>query len=110
MSALFVRLQYLLPHHLLCRIVYALTRSRVPWLKNYLIAAFMRAYRPHMGDALQPEPLRYASFNAFFTRALQAGARPIDPDPRRLVAVFSPPFSAPKLSADLQRVATAARL
>ena len=28
----------------------------------------------------------------------------------RLVAVFSPPFSAPKLSADLQRVATAARL
>jgi len=86
MSALFVRLQYLLPHHLLCRIVYALTRSRVPWLKNYLIAAFMRAYRPHMGDALQPEPLRYASFNAFFTRALQAGARPIDPDPRRLVS------------------------
>jgi protein SCO1 len=28
----------------------------------------------------------------------------------RLVAVFSPPFSAPKLSADLRRVAAAARL
>ncbi|MGH8232204.1 MAG: SCO family protein, partial [Steroidobacteraceae bacterium] len=28
----------------------------------------------------------------------------------RLVAVFSPPFSAPKLSADLHRVATDARL
>jgi phosphatidylserine decarboxylase len=86
MSALLVRLQYLLPHHLLCRVVYALTRSRVPWLKNYLIAAFMRAYRPQMSDALQPEPLRYASFNAFFTRALQPGARPIDPDPRRIVS------------------------
>jgi phosphatidylserine decarboxylase len=86
MSALFVRLQYLLPHHLLCRIVYALTRSRLPWLKNYLIAAFMRAYRPQMSDALQPEPLRYASFNDFFTRALQAGARPIDPDPRRILS------------------------
>jgi len=28
----------------------------------------------------------------------------------RLVAVFSPPFSAPKLTADLRRVAAAARL
>ena len=86
MSALFVRLQYLLPHHLLCRIVHALSRSRIRWLKNSLIDAFMRAYRPHMADALEPEPLRYPSFNAFFTRALRADARPIDPDPRRVVS------------------------
>jgi phosphatidylserine decarboxylase len=85
MSALFVRLQYLLPHHLLCRIVYLLTRARTPWLKNLLIDAFMRGYRPYMADALEPEPRRYPSFNAFFTRALRPGARPIDPDPRRLV-------------------------
>ena len=86
MSALFARLQYLLPHHLLCRVVYALTRSRVPWLKNALIGAFTRAYRPRMDDALLPEPRSYASFNAFFTRELQPGARPIDPDPRRVVS------------------------
>jgi phosphatidylserine decarboxylase len=86
MSALFVRLQYLLPHHLLCRIAHALTRSRIRWLKNSLIDAFMRAYRPYMADALEPEPLRYPSFNAFFTRALRAGARPIDPHPRRVVS------------------------
>jgi phosphatidylserine decarboxylase len=86
MSAVFVRLQYLLPHHLLCRIVYALTRSRIRWLKNSLIGAFMRAYRPGMADAFEPEPLRYPSFNAFFTRALAAGARPIDPDPQRIVS------------------------
>jgi hypothetical protein len=53
MSGLFVRLQYLLPHHLLCRLVYALTRSRVPWLKNFLITAFMRGYRPPMAEALE---------------------------------------------------------
>ena len=29
-EGLFVTLQYLLPHHLLCRLVYALTRSRLP--------------------------------------------------------------------------------
>jgi len=43
MSAPFVWLQYLLPHHLLCRIVYALTRARATWLKNLLISVFMRA-------------------------------------------------------------------
>jgi phosphatidylserine decarboxylase len=86
MSALFVRLQYLLPHHLLCRIAYSLTRARAVWLKNLLIDAFMRGYRPYMADALEPEPRRYPSFNAFFTRALRAQARPIDPDPLRVVA------------------------
>jgi phosphatidylserine decarboxylase len=86
MSALFVTLQYLLPHHLLCRIAYALTRARTVWLKNLLIDAFMRGYRPHMADALEPEPRRYPSFNAFFTRALCLDARPIDPDPLRVVA------------------------
>jgi phosphatidylserine decarboxylase len=86
MSAPFVALQYLLPHHLLCRIVYALTRSRIGWLKNFLIAAFMRGYAPRMADALEPEPLRYPTFNAFFTRALRRDARPIDPDPLRVAS------------------------
>jgi phosphatidylserine decarboxylase len=86
MSALFVWLQYLLPHHLLCRMVHALTRARVAWLKNLLIAAFMRAYRPVMADAIEPEPRRYASFNAFFTRALRPGARPANPDPDSVVS------------------------
>jgi len=72
---MFVALQYLLPHHLLCRLVYALTRSRTRWLKNLLIGAFMRGYRPAMADAADPEPLNYESFNAFFTRALRPGAR-----------------------------------
>ncbi len=72
---MFVALQYLLPHHLLCRLVYATTRSRTRWLKNLLIDAFMRGYTPSMTDAAEPEPLNYESFNAFFTRALRPGAR-----------------------------------
>src|ERR1700676_2865801 len=94
MRALLVRLQYLLPHHLLCRIAYALTRARTPWLKNLLIAAFMRRYQPRIADALEREPLRYPSFNAFFTRALLPGARPIDPDPLRIVAPCDGTLSA----------------
>jgi phosphatidylserine decarboxylase len=84
-SRLFVTLQYLLPHHLLCRLMYALTRVRVRPFKNALIGAFCRIYRPEMSDAVQPDPRRYESFNAFFTRALNAGARPLDPDPRRIL-------------------------
>ena len=83
---MFVALQYLLPHHLLCRLVYVLTRSETRWLKNLLIRAFMRGYAPEMADALEPKPLKYRSFNAFFTRALRADARPADPDRQRIVS------------------------
>lgn len=86
MSRLFVTLQHLLPHHLLCRMIYALMRVRTRWLKNLLIGGFVRVYRPAMSDAVEPDPRRYETFNAFFTRALRADARPIDPDPRRVVS------------------------
>ena len=86
MAALFVTLQYLLPHHLLCRLVHALTRSRRPALKDRLISAFVHRYRPRLAEALEPDPHRYESFNAFFTRALAAGARAIDPQPERIVS------------------------
>jgi phosphatidylserine decarboxylase len=82
----FAALQYLLPHHLLCRLVYALTRSEQRWLKNLLIESFMRKFAPDMSDALESEPLRYRSFNAFFTRALRADARPIASEPRAIVS------------------------
>jgi phosphatidylserine decarboxylase len=80
LNRVFVALQYLLPHHLLCRLVYALTRSRSRWFKDLLIGAFMRGYRPEMADAAEPQPLNYESFNAFFTRALRPGARPAPAD------------------------------
>jgi len=86
MARLFVLLQYLLPHHLLCRVVYAVTRIRVRWVRNLLIGAFVRVYRPHMADAIEPDPKRYDSFNSFFTRALKADARPVDPEPGRIVS------------------------
>src|ERR1700761_7837604 len=86
MGRLFVTLQYLLPHHLLCRIVYALTRSRRPWLKNRLIQRFVAHFHPRMQEALEPDPLRYESFNAFFTRALRPGARTFTGDARQVLS------------------------
>jgi phosphatidylserine decarboxylase len=82
----FVALQYLLPQHLLSRLAYSLTRSRLSWLKNALIESFVDHFHPDMSEAAEPGPLKYESFNAFFTRALRADARPVDPDPAALVS------------------------
>jgi len=87
LARLSAALQYILPQHALSRLAYRLARSRLPWLKNALIGAFVHKYQPDMSDAEQPEPLAFESFNAFFTRALRADARPLDPHPR---AILSP--------------------
>ena len=85
-ARLFVALQYLLPHHFISRLAYRITRSRVPLIKNALIRSFVGHFHPEMSEAEQPDPLQYQSFNAFFTRALRAQARPCDPDPAVLVS------------------------
>jgi phosphatidylserine decarboxylase len=76
-TRLFVALQHALPQHALSRVVHALARIRSTPVKNGLIGAFVSHFRPDMADAVETDPLRYESFNAFFTRALTARARPI---------------------------------
>lgn len=70
-----------LPHHPLSRLVLRLTRVRAPVVKNTLIRAFVRGYRLDLAEAVQSDPLAFASFNDFFTRALKPSARPIAPQP-----------------------------
>jgi len=82
----FVALQHLLPQHGISRLVLAATRSRAPALKNALIRLFVRGFKPDMSDAVEREPTAYPSFNEFFTRALRAGSRPMDPDPSAVVS------------------------
>jgi phosphatidylserine decarboxylase len=83
---LFVAMQHVLPQHFLSRIVLRATRIRLRPVKNLLIKSFLRGFKPNMSEASQPNPLRYPSFNAFFTRTLRHGARPIDIDPGALVS------------------------
>ena len=83
---LFVAMQYLLPQHFLSRIVLGVTRIRLGPVKNLLIRSFVKHFKPNMSEAAQTNPLLYPSFNAFFTRHLQAGARPTDLDPTVVIA------------------------
>ena len=71
-----VLLQYLLPHRFLSRLVMWATRwTFAPW-KNFLIGRIVRAYRVDLDEAQTADFADYRHFNAFFTRALKAGARP----------------------------------
>lgn len=77
-------LQYALPHRLLSCIVRHATRwTFAPW-KNFLIRQVVRRYQVDMSDAEQTDPLAYHHFNAFFTRALKAGARPVAAGPNSI--------------------------
>lgn len=78
--------QYILPQHFLSRIVYALMRCETVWVKNLLIRLISRLAGINYAEALSPDPADYASFNAWFTRALKPGARFIDPDPHALLS------------------------
>jgi phosphatidylserine decarboxylase len=81
---LFIWFQHVLPQHALSRLVLRATRVRAPWFKNWLIRGFLRLYTIDMDDAVQPDPLRYASFNEFFTRALRPDARSLAKEPREI--------------------------
>ncbi len=70
--------QHLLPKGALTRLAGALARAEAGALSHAAIARFIAHYHVNMDEAAEPSPQGYASFNAFFTRALREGARPLD--------------------------------
>ena len=75
-----ILLQYLLPKHLVSRLVGRLAAKEGTRLPQWLIKRFIRQYKVNMSEALYENPAHYASFNDFFTRALKADARPVVED------------------------------
>ncbi len=76
-TELFIALQRLLPKHLLSRLVAKLAESKRSWIKNFLIKRAIKAFDIDMQEAVSDQLGNYENFNAFFTRELKAGARPI---------------------------------
>ncbi|SDQ39436.1 archaetidylserine decarboxylase [Pseudoxanthomonas sp. CF125] len=83
--SLVTRLTYLLPHRLMSSLARRLAYSSSPRTKQWLIDTVTRKFGVDLSEAAQPDPKAYPTFNAFFTRALKAGARVPDPDPRALL-------------------------
>jgi phosphatidylserine decarboxylase len=69
------------PRRLLTELAGRIASAQAGAFTHWMIRRFCVRYRVDMREALQPDPGAYPSFNAFFTRALQAGSRPIAETP-----------------------------
>lgn len=85
-DSLFILFQHIVPQHLLSRLVGTIADSETPWVKNLFIRWFAKKYQINMAEAREEIPSNYPSFNAFFTRELKEGARPIDQDQNAVVS------------------------
>lgn len=75
---LFVLSQYITPQLGVSNLAGRLAdHDRSPALKNRVIKWFIDRYGVDMSEAAEPDPEAYPTFNAFFTRALKPGIRPI---------------------------------
>ena len=69
--------QYLLPQQTLTALAGRFAHWPGGALTTAAIRRFVARYGVNMAEAAEPDVARYATFNAFFTRALRAGARPL---------------------------------
>ena len=74
---LVVLLQYLLPKQALTAFAGWVAGLRGGSFTTALISWFVRRYQVNMAEAANPDISSYATFNDFFTRALQPGSRPL---------------------------------
>jgi phosphatidylserine decarboxylase len=90
----FVILQRLLPKYLLTALVWRIARIRHVATKNFLIRRFVALYDIETEEIARPVPDGFDCFNDFFTRDLDAGARPIDAREDRIVSPVDGTVSA----------------
>lgn len=83
---IFSGIQYLLPHHLLSAMVYWFMRIRIKAIKNLQIGLIGEMVGVDWSESRLKSVSDFETFNAFFTRELRKGARPIDPDPATFVS------------------------
>ncbi len=69
--------QYLLPKQALTVLLGRLANIEGGAVTTAVIRWFVRRYGVDMDEAAEPDVTAYASFNAFFTRALREGVRPL---------------------------------
>ena len=83
--SLLTTLTYALPHRFLSSLARSLAYSQNPRISRWLIDTVTEKFNVNLSEAANPDPRSYASFNAFFTRALKPGARVADANPRTLL-------------------------
>jgi len=69
-----------MPKHAISRLVGKFAAAEAGWLTTKAIAWFIKAYNINMSEAKLKNPEDFKTFNDFFTRELEDGARTIDED------------------------------
>ena len=70
-------LQFLIPQHLLSKLMFRFARIQTSWIKNTFTSWFVSTYKVNLKEAKLQDINEYKHFNDFFTRALKADSRPI---------------------------------
>lgn len=73
-----IALQYIMPKHAISRLVGKFAAAKAGWLTTKAIKWFIKAYDINMSEAKLKKAEDFATFNDFFTRELEEGARNID--------------------------------
>jgi phosphatidylserine decarboxylase len=73
-----ITLQYIMPKHLISRLAGKFAAAKMGTLTTKAIRAFIKSYDINMSEAKYKNAEDFDTFNDFFTRELEEGARPID--------------------------------
>ncbi|MFC0180096.1 archaetidylserine decarboxylase [Thorsellia kenyensis] len=76
LNAIKIFLQHILPKQALTVCAGYLAKKELGWFTQLIIKGFIKLYKVDMSEAIHSDPKDYASFNAFFTRALKENMRP----------------------------------
>jgi phosphatidylserine decarboxylase len=79
-----IHVQYILPKHLVSRMVGWLAAAEAGVITQFFIRTFIKAFKVDMSEAKFSDPTHYNTFNAFFTRQLKDDIRPIEDNEKQL--------------------------
>ena len=75
MNKIKIALQYMMPKHAISRLVGKFAAAEAGWLTTKAISSFIKAYDINMAEAKLKNATDFKTFNDFFTRELEDGAR-----------------------------------
>jgi phosphatidylserine decarboxylase len=84
LNKLKITLQYLMPKHIISRLAGKFADAECGSVTTKAIKAFIKNYDINMSEAKLKNAEDFKTFNDFFTRELEEGARPIDSDENTL--------------------------
>lgn len=79
-----IALQYIMPKHAISRLVGKFAAAEAGWLTTKAIVWFIKAYNINMAEAKLKNAEDFKTFNDFFTRELEEGARSVDDNSKTL--------------------------